>query len=138
MLRPSLTLEVLAHELGQLGAALDAAGTKPEDVFLTAASPGIASLFIPNEYYGSHVVYLFAIAAAIKPQLPAGATDYNSALSAAARDGRLEMTLWLLTNGATNVNAPDGFRKTPLKIALEKGFSDVAALLREHGGREGL
>jgi hypothetical protein len=78
------------------------------------------------------------IAEAIKPHLPAGANDYNGALSAAARDGRLEFTKWLLTNGATNVNAPDGFRKTPLKIALEKGFADVASLLRKHGGREAL
>lgn len=72
----------------------------------------------------------------IKPLLPADAKDYNQSLSAAARDGRLEMTVWLLANGATNVNAPDGFRKTPLKIALEKGFTDVAAVLREHGGKE--
>lgn len=79
-----------------------------------------------------------AIAEAIKPHLPAGARDYDQSLSAAARDGRLEMTHWLLTNGVTNVDAPDGFRKTPLKIALEKGFTEVAALLRQHGGREKL
>jgi hypothetical protein len=79
-----------------------------------------------------------AMAEAIKPLIPPAATDYNQSLSAAARDGRLEMTQWLLANGATNVNAPDGFRKTPLKIALEKGFADVAAVLREHGGKETL
>ena len=79
-----------------------------------------------------------AIAEAIKPLLPPDSRDFNQALSAAARDGRLEMTKWLLANGATNVNAPDGFRKTPLKIALEKGYQDVASMLREHGGREAL
>lgn len=79
-----------------------------------------------------------AIAEAIKPHLTAEAKDYNMSLSAAARDGRLDMIKWLLTNGATNVNAPDGFRKTPLKLALEKGFAEVATLLREHGGRETL
>lgn len=78
------------------------------------------------------------IAEAIKPLLPADSKDFSQALSAAARDGRLEMTKWLLANGATNVNASDGFRKTPLKIALEKGYHDVAAVLREHGGRESL
>jgi len=78
------------------------------------------------------------IAEAIKPLLPTEATDFNQALSAAARDGRLDMTKWLLENGVTNVNAPDGFRKTPLKIALEKGYNDVASVLRERGARETL
>jgi ankyrin repeat protein len=77
-----------------------------------------------------------AIAEAIKPLLPADAPDFNQSLSAAARDGRLEMTKWLLKNGVTNVNAHDGFRKTPLKIASEKGYHDVASVLRENGGRE--
>jgi hypothetical protein len=79
-----------------------------------------------------------AIAEAIKPLLPAEALDFNQSISAAARDGRLDMTKWLLTNGVTNVNAPDGFRKTPLKIASEKGYDDVASVLRKHGGRETL
>jgi hypothetical protein len=79
-----------------------------------------------------------AIAEAIKPHLSADVPDYNQSLSAAAREGRLEMTEWLLANGASDVNSPDGFRKTPLKIAMEKGFADVAAVLRAHGGRETL
>jgi len=79
-----------------------------------------------------------AIAEAIKPLLPADAPDFNQSLSAAARDGRLEMIRWLLANGVTNVNAHDGFRKTPLKIAMDKGFDDVAAVLRDNGGRETL
>lgn len=77
-----------------------------------------------------------SIAAAIGPLLPQGAPDFNQALSAAARDGRVEMTAWLLANGVTNVNAPDAFRKTPLRIALDKGYMDVANLLRKHGGKE--
>jgi hypothetical protein len=78
------------------------------------------------------------MAEVIKPLLPPDSSDYDQSLSAAARDGRLDMTKWLLENGATNVNAPDGFRKTPLKIALERGYSDVANVLRTHGGREAL
>jgi Ankyrin repeats (many copies) len=78
------------------------------------------------------------IAKAIKPFLPPNAREYNGALTAAARDGRLAMTKWLLENGVTNVNAVDGFKKTSLKIALEKGFSDVADELRRHGGRENI
>ena len=47
--------------------------------------------------------------------------------------------VWTLkANGVTNVNAPDGFRKTPLRVALDKGYEDVAAVLRNHGGRETL
>ncbi|MGC4075408.1 MAG: ankyrin repeat domain-containing protein [Nibricoccus sp.] len=79
-----------------------------------------------------------AIAEAIKPLIPASAPDFNQALTAAARDGRLEMTEWLLTNGVTNVNAPDAFRKTPLKIALDAGHANVAEILRKRGGTEKL
>lgn len=79
-----------------------------------------------------------SIAEAIKPHLPADAVDFNQALSAAARDGRAPMTEWLLTHGATNPNFPDGFRKTPLKIAMGKGFKDVADVLRKYGGKETL
>ena len=79
-----------------------------------------------------------AIAQALKPLLPPNAPDFNQALSAAARGGHLKMTEWLLANGVSNVDAPDGFKKTPLKIALEKGFSDVATVLRQYGGHETL
>jgi 5-methyltetrahydropteroyltriglutamate--homocysteine methyltransferase len=64
-------VEELHQELADFRAALDAARTKPEDAFLTAASPGIASLFIPNEYYQTHEEYLFAIAAAMKTEYDA-------------------------------------------------------------------
>lgn len=108
---------------------------------LLKADPTTATIKGPHNLpllYHAAISGDVAIAEAIKPHLPADAKDYNSSLSAAARDGRLEMTRWLLANGATDVNAPDGFKKTPLKIALEKGFTDVAALLRDHGGREKL
>jgi len=38
----------------------------PEEAFLTAASPGVISLFFHNEHYPSHEAYLFAIAEAMK------------------------------------------------------------------------
>lgn len=79
------------------------------------------------------------IAEAIKPLLPNDSSkEFNGALGAAARDGRLDMTKWLLENGATNVNTPDAFKRTPLKIAVEKGYEDLASWLRAHGGREAL
>lgn len=76
-----------------------------------------------------------AIAEAIKPHLPAGASDINQALTAAVRGGRLEMTKWLLANGATEVNRVGSFKKTPLMLATEGGFADVAEVLRQHGAR---
>jgi 5-methyltetrahydropteroyltriglutamate--homocysteine methyltransferase len=44
--------------------AADAAG--PRERFLTAASPGVISLFFRNDHYPSHEAYLFAIAEAMK------------------------------------------------------------------------
>jgi len=76
------------------------------------------------------------IAEALKPLLPPNANDYNQALSAAARDGRLEMARWLLENGVTDPNVPDGFNKTAMGFALEKRFREIEALLRSHGARE--
>ncbi len=101
----------------------------------TAAIKGPHNL---NLLYHAAVGGDVVIAEAIKPLLPIDTKEFNQSLSAAAREGRLEMTAWLLANGVTNVNAPDGFRKTPLKIALEKGYAEVAALLREHDARETL
>ncbi len=45
--------------------------TKAERVFMTAASPGVISLFFHNEYYPSHEAYLFAIADAMRSEYEA-------------------------------------------------------------------
>jgi hypothetical protein len=108
---------------------------------LLQADPRTAAIKGPHGFtllYHAAISGEVAIAEAIKPLLPPEALDFNQAISAAARDGRLDMTKWLLANGVSNVNAPDGFRKTPLKIASEKGYDDVASVLRKHGGRETL
>src|SRR5205814_4090627 len=42
------------------------AGARAEEGFLTAASPGVISLFFRDEHYGSHEKYLFAIAEAMR------------------------------------------------------------------------
>jgi 5-methyltetrahydropteroyltriglutamate--homocysteine methyltransferase len=39
---------------------------KAQEAFLTAASPGVVSLFFRNDHYPSHEAYLFAIAEAMK------------------------------------------------------------------------
>ena len=44
------------------------AGVKVEDAFLTAASPGVVSLFFRNEHYPTEEAYLFAIADAMRQE----------------------------------------------------------------------
>ena len=51
-------------DVDNLRAALDAGGA--EEAFLTAASPGVISLFFRNDHYPSHEKYLFAIADAMR------------------------------------------------------------------------
>ncbi len=48
-----------------------AAEAKAGRVFMTAASPGVISLFFHNEYYPSHDAYLFAIADAMRSEYEA-------------------------------------------------------------------
>jgi 5-methyltetrahydropteroyltriglutamate--homocysteine methyltransferase len=51
-------------DVDNLGVALT--GTKAAEGFMSAASPGVVSLFFKNEYYPSHEAYLFAIAEAMR------------------------------------------------------------------------
>ena len=107
---------------------------------MLAAHPSIATTKGPHGYtllYHAAISGEVAIAEALKPLLPPDAKDYNQALSAAARDGRLEMTKWLLENGVTNPNVPDGFNKTALMFSVEKKFPEIEALLRSHGAHDG-
>jgi len=53
-------------DVDNLKAAL--AAVKAEDVFMSAASPGVISLFFRNDHYPNHEAYLFAIAEAMKPE----------------------------------------------------------------------
>ena len=46
-------------------------GVRAEEGFLTAASPGVISLFFRDEHYGSHEKYLFAIAEAMRHEYEA-------------------------------------------------------------------
>jgi 5-methyltetrahydropteroyltriglutamate--homocysteine methyltransferase len=56
-------------DIANLGAALGPAGDG--DGFLTAASPGLISLFFHNGHYPSHEAYLAAIAEAMRPEYEA-------------------------------------------------------------------
>jgi 5-methyltetrahydropteroyltriglutamate--homocysteine methyltransferase len=53
-------------DVDHLRAAL--AGVKVEDAFLTAASPGVVSLFFRNEHYPTEEAYLYAIADAMRQE----------------------------------------------------------------------
>jgi 5-methyltetrahydropteroyltriglutamate--homocysteine methyltransferase len=56
-------------DVDNLRAALG--GVRAEEAFMSAASPGVISLFFRDDYYGSHDKYLFAIAEAMRPEYEA-------------------------------------------------------------------
>jgi 5-methyltetrahydropteroyltriglutamate--homocysteine methyltransferase len=56
------------QDVDNLRAAVGAAG---DGAFMTAASPGVISLFFRNEHYPSHEAYLFAIAEAMRHEYEA-------------------------------------------------------------------
>jgi 5-methyltetrahydropteroyltriglutamate--homocysteine methyltransferase len=56
-------------DVDNLRAALT--GAKATEGFLTAASPGVISLFVRDEHYGNHERYLHAIAEAMRPEYEA-------------------------------------------------------------------
>lgn len=136
----------IAQYLLSAGARIDcfcAAMLGERDVVLAIlkANPSIATCKGPHGYtmlYHTAISGDLIVADALRALLPANTKDYNQALSAAARDGHLPMTKWLFANGATNPNSPDGFGKTPLSVALAKGYTDVAEEIHRHGGTEGI
>ena len=56
-------------DVANLEAALAAVGRT--DAFMSAASPGVVSLFFRNDYYADHEAYLFAIAEAMRHEYEA-------------------------------------------------------------------
>jgi hypothetical protein len=114
-------------------------GERDVPLALLKANPTVATTKGPHGYTLLYHVAIsgdVAIAEALKPLLAPNAKDYNQALSAAARDGHLPMTQWLLESGVTDPNVPDGFGKTALDFAREKKFPEVASELLRHGARE--
>ena len=57
------------HDVENLKAAV--AGVNPADVFVSAASPGVISLFFRNDFYPSEEAYLYAIADAMRSEYAA-------------------------------------------------------------------
>jgi len=56
----------LRDDIDTFKAALQ--GVAPEEAFLTAASPGVISLFLKNDYYPNHQAYLEALADAMREE----------------------------------------------------------------------
>jgi ankyrin repeat protein len=65
-----------------------------------------------------------------------GGEGANDALHAAVKSGHLEMVERLLAHGVDDVNALNFDKKTPLQVALERGFDEIVSLLRARGGQE--
>jgi len=57
------------HDVENLKAAV--AGRDPAEVFVSAASPGVVSLFFRNDYYPTEEAYLYAIADAMRSEYAA-------------------------------------------------------------------
>jgi ankyrin repeat protein len=72
------------------------------------------------------------MAEAMRPHIAEPARHCNQALQSATGGGHTEFVAWLLKNGVDNPNLK-AFGKTPLDVATEKGFTDLADLLRAHG-----
>ncbi len=65
-----------------------------------------------------------------------GGEGKEFAMHAAVQSGSAEMVNWLLANGIQDVNMPNYENKTPLTVALEKGYFDIADMLQSEGGVE--
>jgi len=61
--------EALRQDLENFKTALQ--GVEPEEAFLSAASPGVISLFLKNDYYPNHEAYLTALAETMKEEYDA-------------------------------------------------------------------
>ena len=61
--------EALGRDIDNLKAALE--GLEVTEAFMTAASPGVISVFQPNQYYASNEEYLWALADAMKEEYEA-------------------------------------------------------------------
>jgi 5-methyltetrahydropteroyltriglutamate--homocysteine methyltransferase len=61
--------KAVAQEIENLRSAM--ANSPAAEAFLSAASPGVVSIFLPNDYYKTHETYLAALAEAMKPEYEA-------------------------------------------------------------------
>lgn len=137
--------EIVRHLL-DVGARIDAfaaAALGETDIVtsLVRFSPGIANVRGPHTLSLMHHVGhggRVALAEVVAPRLAQRARDCNQALLSAAQGGHTELVGWLLAHGADNVNTKNFAKKTALDLALERGHTDTAEVLRSSGGRSNL
>lgn len=113
-----------------LGRTDDVAAFLREDASLANArgAHGIPILFHAAMSGNTHVTELLLA--------HGGGEGINDALHGAVMYNRVAMAQWLLAHGVTDVNVLNYEEKTPLKVALEQGFNEMADVLRAHGGVE--
>src|SRR5438874_1134585 len=58
--------QAVQADIGRLKGAAAAAGA--QHMFMSAASPGVVAVFIPDQHYGNHSAYVAAIAEAMRPE----------------------------------------------------------------------
>ena len=61
-------LDLVERECREFLDAVGPANRQPEEMFMTAASPGIVALTLANRYYDSHEDYLFALAEELRKE----------------------------------------------------------------------
>lgn len=133
----------MARMLLEKGARIDAycaamLGHRAVVAELVAAQPGVVNARGPHGYsllYHAAICGDVKMAELLDPHISNRPRDCNQALSAAVRDGNLEMTSWLLNHGVTDPNQEDALGRRPLALALASGFTEVADQLRQHGAR---
>jgi 5-methyltetrahydropteroyltriglutamate--homocysteine methyltransferase len=74
--RPACTGPVTCKDLSSVHQDIDnlkaaVGNAKVTETFMSAASPGVISIFLANQYYKSHEAYLAALADAMKPEYKA-------------------------------------------------------------------
>ena len=65
-----------------------------------------------------------------------GGQGMDFALHGAVNFGHAEMVNWLLAHGVKDVNVRNYEGKTPLTVALERGYYDIADMSQSEGGTE--
>ena len=61
-------LDLVELECQQLLDTVDSSDDEPQELFMTAASPGIVALTLANRYYDSHEEYVFALAEELRKE----------------------------------------------------------------------
>ncbi len=83
-----------------------------------------------------HVGYTgdLELAEAVAALLPVRNVDCNQTLQTATTRGHTALVAWLLEHGVDDANAKYFNGKTPLDVAIAKGYDEIARLLRARGG----